>query len=67
MATLVNVVSPTEFNAGTNALNFALIAIPLVVLVFLGGRLLSTRMGPAFIYEDDDHVPADPIEDEDER
>ena len=63
--TLVDTVSPTVFNAGTNARNFALVAIPLVLIAIFGGRLLSRRMGPAFIYEDDDQAPADPLEDED--
>ncbi len=58
---LIDVASPTVFDAGTNAVNFAAAAIPLFVLALVGGRLLSRRMGPAFIFDDD--AASDPIED----
>jgi outer membrane protein assembly factor BamB len=62
--TLVDTVSPTVFNPGTNARNFVLIAIPLVLIAIFGGRLLSRRMGPAFIYEDDEHALAHPFDED---
>ena len=61
---LLDELSPTVFDAGTNAVTFAAVAIPLFALALVGGRLLGRRMGPAFIYEDDDAAPSDPFEDD---
>jgi outer membrane protein assembly factor BamB len=59
---LVDVVSPTVFNPGTFARNFALATLAFVFVLVLIGRLLSERLGPAFIVEDgeDDVEPVDP-------
>ena len=68
-AALLDVVSPTVFNAGTFARNFVLAALGFLVVFVLLGRALAARMGPAFIMEDGDggEVPVDPwdVDDED--
>jgi outer membrane protein assembly factor BamB len=55
--TLVDIVSPTVFNTSTFARNFATAVVPFLVVAILAGRLLSARMGPAFIVEDGEGVP----------
>ena len=56
--TLVSVVSPTELDLPKLLGNFFAAAIPLVLLLFLVGRWLGPRMGPAFLEDDeDDGVP----------
>jgi hypothetical protein len=62
---LVDVVSPTVFNAGTFAQNLGLAVLPILVMTILIGRFLSARMGPAFIVEDDGE-PVDPWASDDE-
>jgi outer membrane protein assembly factor BamB len=66
---LVDVVSPTVFDAGTFTRNFALAAAGFLVVTGLVGRALSARMGPAFIMEDDDggEEPVDPWDADDDE
>ena len=59
---LVDVVSPTVFNAGTFARNFAGAALPFLLVAILLGRFLAERMGPAFIIEDDGTALAEPVD-----
>lgn len=54
---LVDLVSPTVFNAGTFARALAMAVIPFLLVAGLIGRVLSARMGPAFIVEDGDPAP----------
>jgi outer membrane protein assembly factor BamB len=54
---LVDIVSPTVFDPGAFAGNFALAVVPFLLVAILLGRFLSQRMGPAFIVEDDDGLP----------
>ncbi len=62
---LVDVASPTVFNAGTFASGFAIAALGFVAVMVLLGRFLSGRLGPAFIVEgDDEDEPVDPWGDE---
>ena len=56
--TLVSVVSPTELDLPKLLGNFFAAAVPLVLLLFLAGRWLGPRMGPAFLEDDD--VDGDP-------
>lgn len=63
---LIDVVSPTVTDPAKIALNFAIAAVPIVVLVLLVGNALGRRMGPAFILVDDGATPRDPDPDEDE-
>lgn len=60
--TLLDIVSPTVFNAGTFARNFAGAALPFLLVAILLGRFLAQRMGPAFIIEDDGTAVAEPID-----
>jgi glucose dehydrogenase len=56
---LVSVVSPTELNLTELLGNFLAAAVPLALLLFLAGRWLKPRMGPAFLDEDEgDGAPA---------
>lgn len=45
---LQSIVSPTVLSIGSMTANFALAALPLLVLLGLGGRWLQVRLGPAF-------------------
>ncbi len=51
---LVSLVSPTELNLPKLLGNFLAAAVPLAVLLFLAGRWLKPRMGPAFLDDDED-------------
>jgi outer membrane protein assembly factor BamB len=57
---LVSLVSPTTLDLGRLLMSYGLAALPLVFLLFLGGRFLIGRLGPAFIEDDD-------LEDDDEE
>jgi outer membrane protein assembly factor BamB len=59
---LVDIVSPTVFNGSTFARNFALAALPFMIVTVLIGRFLSARMGPAFIVEDDGIGTPEPVD-----
>lgn len=67
--TLVSVVSPTELNLSKLLLAFVAAAVPLGLLLMLGGRAALVRMGPAFLDDDgeghggEDPMPADTAED----
>ncbi|HEY5906135.1 MAG TPA: hypothetical protein VIX39_10010, partial [Actinomycetota bacterium] len=69
-AALVREASPTTLAPGRMVGAIAIAAIPLLVVVLLLGRMLITRMGPAFpgddepVIEDDEKV-VDPWEAED--
>jgi len=69
-ASLVDVASPTVVDAGIIVRNFAIAAVPIVVLALLLGGALGRRMGPAFIIVDEDGAPSratqDAHEDQDE-
>ena len=52
--TLVSIVSPTELDLPRLLGNFLAAAVPLVLLLFLAGRWLRPRMGPAFLEDDED-------------
>ncbi len=52
--TLVSLVSPTELNLPKLLGNFLAAAVPLALLLFLAGRWLKPRMGPAFLDDDED-------------
>ena len=52
--TLVSLVSPTELNLPKLLGNFLAAAVPLALLLFLAGRWLKPRMGPAFLEDDED-------------
>jgi outer membrane protein assembly factor BamB len=54
---LVDVVSPTVADPAIIVRNFAVVAVPFVVLVLLAGNMLGRRLGPAFILVDDDGEP----------
>jgi hypothetical protein len=49
---LVSVVSPTELNLSKLLLAFAGAAVPLGLLLMLGGNAALARMGPAFLDDD---------------
>ena len=57
---LLSVPSPTVLDPGTMVANFAIAAVPMLVLLALAGRWLRNRMGPAFA--DDDGTLADDVE-----
>ncbi len=57
-AALVREASPTTLAPGRMVGAIAIAAIPLLVVVLLLGRMLITRMGPAFP-GDDERVSAD--------
>lgn len=61
---LVDIVSPTVVDPAGIAGNFAIAAVPLVLILLLLGRALGRRMGPAFILVDDEADPTDGPEDE---
>jgi outer membrane protein assembly factor BamB len=50
---LVSEVSPTEADPGALALAYVAAAVPLGVVLLLGGRWLRRRLGPAFLEGDD--------------
>ena len=52
--TLVSLVSPTETDLPKLFLAFLAAAVPLALLAILAGRWLRTRMGPAFLDDEDD-------------
>jgi outer membrane protein assembly factor BamB len=52
--TLVSLVSPTELDLPKLLGNFLAAAVPLALLLFLVGRWLKPRMGPAFLDDDED-------------
>ena len=52
----MSLVSPTETDLPKLLLAFLAAAVPLVLLAILAGRWLRTRMGPAFL-DDDDEAP----------
>ena len=52
--TLVSLVSPTEIDLSKLFLAFFAAAVPLALLAILAGRWLRTRMGPAFLDDEDD-------------
>ena len=52
--TLVSIVSPTELDLPKLLGNFLAAAVPLALLLFLVGRWLKPRMGPAFLDDDED-------------
>ncbi len=54
--TLVSLVSPTTTDLSKLFLAFLAAAVPLTLLAILAGRWLRTRMGPAFL-DDEDDVP----------
>jgi outer membrane protein assembly factor BamB len=60
--TLVSVVSPTELDLPKLLISFLAAAIPLALLSILTGRWFLARMGPAFLDDDDEVIPVDPIE-----
>jgi outer membrane protein assembly factor BamB len=62
---LVSIVSPTEPDAPSLVLNYLAAAVPLALLLVLGGRWLVRRMGPAFL-EDDREAAGDDGEGSDE-
>jgi hypothetical protein len=49
---LVSIVSPTEPDPASLVVNYLLAAVPLALLLILGGRWLLGRMGPAFLEDD---------------
>jgi PQQ-like domain len=51
--TLVSVVSPTELDLPKLLGSYLAAAVPLGVLLYLAGRWLRPRMGPAFLDDDD--------------
>ncbi|MGH2594957.1 MAG: PQQ-binding-like beta-propeller repeat protein [Actinomycetota bacterium] len=57
---LVSVVSPTVLDLSKLLLAYAAAAVPLVLLLVLGGRAALVRMGPAFL-DDDGDGDADPV------
>ncbi len=59
-APLLSVPSPTVLDPGRMVANFAIVAVPLLVLLALAGRWLARRMGPAFA--DDDMLLDDDVE-----
>ena len=59
-APLLSVPSPTVLDPGRMVANFAIVAVPLLVLLALAGRWLLRRMGPAFA--DDDMLLDDDVE-----
>jgi hypothetical protein len=64
---LVSVVSPTTFDLSKLLLAFAAAAVPLGLILVLGGRAALVRMGPAFLDDDgggDEH--GDQMDDMDE-
>lgn len=52
--TSVSIVSPTELNLPKLIGNFLVAAVSLALLLYLAGRWLAPRMGPAFLDDDDD-------------
>lgn len=60
---LVSVVSPTELDLSKLLLAFAAAAVPLSLLLVIGGRAALQRMGPAFL--DDDEGDGDPMVEDD--
>ncbi len=52
--TLVSIVSPTTTDLPKLFLAFLAAAVPLTLLAILAGRWLRTRMGPAFLDDEDD-------------
>ena len=57
--TLVSLVSPTELDLPKLLIAFLAAAVPLGLLSVLGGRWLLTRMGPAFLDDDEGTALAD--------
>lgn len=55
-AALLSIASPTVLSIGPMVANFALAALPLLLLLGLAGRWLSGRLGPAF---SEDEGPGD--------
>ncbi len=49
---LVSVVSPTELDPASLVANYLIAAVPLALLLILGGGWLRGRMGPAFLEDD---------------
>ena len=54
---LVSMVSPTVLNLSKLLLAFAAAAVPLALLLMLGGHAALVRMGPAFLDDDGDGDP----------
>jgi hypothetical protein len=59
---LVSLVSPTELNLPKLLGNFLAAAVPLALLLFLAGRWLKPRMGPAFLDDDEDDADLVPVD-----
>lgn len=57
---LVDIVSPTTLNIGMLLGNFLIAAVPITIVLILGGGWLSRRMGPAFLLDEDEEEPGDP-------
>ena len=55
-ASLLSVPSPTELDPGRMVANFAIAAVPMLIMLALAGRWLLRRVGPAFA---DDHATDD--------
>jgi hypothetical protein len=51
---LVSLVSPTRLDLPALFLAFAVAAVPVALLLTLGGRALRVRMGPAFLPDDEE-------------
>ncbi len=70
--TLVSVVSPTDLDLSKLLLAFTAVAIPLGLLLIMGGRAALARMGPAFLDDDEaggddgDPMVEDTADDEDD-
>jgi hypothetical protein len=60
--TLVSLVSPTELDLPKLLGNFLAAAVPLALLLFLAGRWLKPRMGPAFLEDDEDDADLAPVD-----
>lgn len=60
--TLVSLVSPTELDLPKLVGSFLVAAIPLGLLLYLVGRWLRPRMGPAFLDDDEDGVELEPVD-----
>ena len=56
---LVSLVSPTTTDLPQLLLAFFAAAVPVALLLSLGGRALRARMGPAFLDDDDEASEAD--------
>jgi outer membrane protein assembly factor BamB len=56
---LVSIVSPTEPDPASLIVNYLIAAVPLGLVLILGGRWLRGRMGPAFLDEDPELEPVE--------